>query len=50
MNNSYDKHEYKDKCGKIGPSYPFCEHSDLVGNIQRKFQKNSLANFTPEES
>ena len=29
MNNARDKHEYRHKCGKIGPSYLLSENGDL---------------------
>ena len=61
MNNVRDKHEYRHKWGKIGPSYLLNENGDLsfllyfskqclVENIQGKFQKNSSVNFISEES
>ena len=61
MNNARDKHEYRHKWGKIGPSYLLSENGDLslllffskqylVENFQGKFQKNSLINLISEES
>ena len=61
MNNVCDLHEYRQKWGKIGPSYLLNENGDLsillhfskqclVEKIQEKFQKNSSVTFISEES
>jgi len=61
INNARDKHYYRQKWGKIGPSYLLSENGDLsfllffskqclVDNFQGKFQKNSSVNLISEES
>jgi len=61
MNNARDKHEYKHKWGKIGPSYLLSENSDpsfllyffetmLGGEHSGKFSKKFIGNFFSEES
>ena len=60
--NARDEHEYRHRWVKIGPSVLLSEHVDLfsflfffpkqclVENVQGKFQKNSSATFSSEES
>ena len=61
MNDTCDKHEYKQKWGKISPSYLLNENGDLsfllrfskqclVENIKGKLQKNSPVTLFSEES
>ena len=61
MNNARDKHEYRHKLKKIGPSHLLSEHGDLsfllrfskqrlVENIQGRLKKNSWVTLISEES
>ena len=44
MNNAHDKHDYRHKCGKVGPSYLLSE-TRLGGEYSGKISKKFIGNF-----